>query len=292
MISIIIASVDEVMLAEVTENITETIGLPFEILSYSNSKGEAGLCSIYNKGSKAAKYKILCFMHEDLHIKTDNWGKVVVDAFQDQKLGIIGVVGSSYKTCAPTGWYTISYENKVLHGNYIQSFKYSNRPSEHFNENPLNQKMAPVVSVDGMWFCTTKALSEEFPFDEEVFKGFHCYDLDFCFQVGQAYKIAVNYQILIEHYSEGNFNKIWWLDTLKLHQKWRNKLPISVTDITAKQRFLIEKRSYRWVIETLRKIGYSGAYVFAFLIKQKMNGSLSWLQYLKAIKYMLRTPKI
>lgn len=296
MISIIICSADQGMLAEVSANIDKTIGVPYEIISFDNSKAEHSICNIYNKGARAARFEKLCFMHEDINIHTQDWGKVVAEAFDKQpKLGILGVIGSAYKAAAPTGWYTISPENNILHGNYIQGFKYEKKPSHLFFENPLNTPFSKVVSVDGMWFCSTKTIAEQYPFDEDLLTGFHCYDLDFCYQVGQEYDVMVTFNILMEHYSEGHFAKEWWLDTIKLHRKWIKKLPMSTQELSPKDKFLVEKRMYRWLIESLQGIGYSRSYVLSFLMKQKLRAEIGWQQYFKAniyaAKYFSRQKK-
>ncbi|MBE9598802.1 glycosyltransferase [Pedobacter sp. MC2016-24] len=289
MISIIICSASRELLASAINNIENTIGVPFEILSYENPKGEFGICNIYNKGAKAAKFDILCFMHEDLDIKTFDWGKIVLQSFsENNNLGIMGVVGCSYKSMAPSGWEARSLESKLLFYNYIQHYKFTNTPSAHFIENPDNAQISKVVSVDGMWFCTKKTIFTEFSFDEKLFSGFHCYDLDFCFQVRQKYDVAVTFQILIEHFSEGNFKKDWWMDTLRLHWKWRTELPMSVDKLSNRTQFLIEKRTYRSLVYLLTDMGYSKRYLFPLFLKLKAYGLMSWQQYFKINYFTLK----
>jgi hypothetical protein len=105
MISVIISSARPQLLKRAISNIERTIGIPFELLVYKNSNAERGICEIYNKGAKDAKYNTLCYMHEDLDIKTENWGKLVLATFAQYKnLGVLGVAGASYKSYAPSGW--------------------------------------------------------------------------------------------------------------------------------------------------------------------------------------------
>ena len=77
MISIIISSANSKQLEEVSQNVAQTIGVPYEIISFNNADGSMGICEVYNKGTAKAKYDLLCFMHEDLLFKTMDWGKVV-----------------------------------------------------------------------------------------------------------------------------------------------------------------------------------------------------------------------
>ncbi|MNL16704.1 hypothetical protein D3C87_1377560 [compost metagenome] len=151
----------------------------------------------------------------------------------------------------------------------------------HYYDNPLNEELSQVVVVDGMWFCTTKEITRKYPFDEALLKGFHCYDLDFCFQVGQTHDIAVTFNILMEHYSEGSYKKDWWEDTLKLHDKWQKKLPLDLLNLSANTRFVIEKRAYRGMVYLLKEFGYSNGDLLSFYFKEKLRGRIGWQVYFK-----------
>ena len=183
MISIIIASVNKDQLADVKQNIAATIGAEHEIISFDNADGKRGLCEIYNEGAKRAKYELLCYMHEDISIKTKDWGTIVSDIFnEDHKIGLIGVAGSSYKTRVPSGWFCSAGEKKVNYINILQRYKFSEEQTKHISENVKNEKYSGVVVVDGVWFCTKKEIVEAHHFDEETFNKFHCYDLIFRFR--------------------------------------------------------------------------------------------------------------
>lgn len=270
------------MFSEAVDNIDKTIGVPYEIVSFYNPDGKDGICKLYNEGARRAKYDLLCFMHEDLNIKTQNWGKIVADAFdQKSNLGIVGVVGSVYKSKAPTGWDAVSFDPTLVKCNYIQGFKFSKQPSVAYYENSSNEKLSNVAVVDGMWFCTTKTVAIKYPFDENLFNGFHCYDLDFCFQVGLTHHIAVTYDVLIEHYSEGSYKRDWWMDTLKLHDKWQKKLPIDLQNLPANTRFVIEKRAYRGIVYMFKEFGYSNGDLLVFYLKEKLKGRMGWQIFFK-----------
>ncbi|RYE18702.1 MAG: hypothetical protein EOP45_13720, partial [Sphingobacteriaceae bacterium] len=218
MISIVICSRDVIVLAAVSRNVAETIGVPYEIIAIDNSKSQYTIFQAYNRGIEQSKYEFLCFMHEDISFKTANWGLLVYKLFdENQKLGLLGVAGSSYKTFIPSGWIA-AYAEIAGYVNLLQSFK-DKREDLHSYANPKDEKLAKVISVDGVWFCTRKSIAAKVRFDEHTFKGFHCYDVDFSLTVGQQYDVAVTLEILINHFSEGSFDENWAAETIKLHNK-------------------------------------------------------------------------
>lgn len=257
MISVIIASTNQKFLQNVSENIRETIGVDFEIISFINDKGERGLCDIYNEGAAKAKYELLCYMHEDVDIKTKNWGSIVNNTFaSDDKIGLIGLAGSSYKTMVPSGWFCDAGSKKVNYVNLLQRYKFSETETKHVSENLRNEKFSKVIVVDGVWFCTKKEIVASNNFDESTFKKFHCYDLDFSLQVSKTYNAVVTFEILIEHFSEGNYDQTWIEETLKLHKKWINYLPVDLEGLSKKEKFIAEKYSFRVFLKRMKLSGY------------------------------------
>lgn len=107
MISIIISSFRPNLFSDLIENIKDTIGIDeYEIIKIDNP-GIMGLCDAYNKGAADAKYKYLCFCHEDVLFHTQNWGELIISSFsKNPRIGIVGFAGSVYKTWIPSGWGT------------------------------------------------------------------------------------------------------------------------------------------------------------------------------------------
>jgi hypothetical protein len=260
MISIIICSASTKELKQVSQNIDLTIGVPYEIIGINNSDGKRGICEVYNEGKRKAKYDTLCFMHEDIEIKTENWGINVLNIFTENKeIGVVGVAGGGYKALAPSGWYCVEYNSPdKSFQNVIQGFKLKSKPEVHAYHNPYLQKLSEVVCVDGMWFCARKDILNDKPFDEDMLKGFHGYDVDFCLSIFGKHKIVVTYDILMKHSSEGNFNKEWLNDLLKLHRKWNAHLPMTVTkSVSQEELYFTEKRALKNVIEQMLEWEYS-----------------------------------
>ncbi len=261
MISVIICSVNPQLLTAVKQNIAETIGVPFEVIAIDNRGSSAGICEVYNRGTAQASFDLLCFMHEDIILQTQNWGRVVVDLMKaDTGIGLVGVAGSYYKPLIPSGWNGTSKETECI---YIMQGNKQQSASEFVlhNANPLGKKHMDVASIDGVWFCTTKAIAQSNPFDAQTLKGFHCYDIDFSLSVGQHHRVVVTYEVLLAHLSEGNFDRTWLIETLKLHQKWQNYLPLLRGQLSPEKRYHIEKYTFRHLLKLFKDYNLPVSYL-------------------------------
>jgi len=259
MISIIICSVNPVDLQLVRKNIEKTVGVPFELIAFDNRTTKWGICKVYNQGIHQAKYDMLCFMHEDIEIQTTNWGEKIMHIFNAHpEIGIAGVAGGGYKALAPSGWYCLEFENPhISFQNIIQGYKSSDRDDVHAYHNPYNESLADVVCVDGVWLCVRKSIAQRTMFDEKLLTGFHGYDIDFCLGVFGRERIVVTYDILMRHSSEGNFNKAWLDEILKVHKKWNAYLPLTTSKVSETEIYFTEKRALKKVIEQMREWKYT-----------------------------------
>ena len=290
MISIVIASVNANFLANVKENIKTTIGCEYEVISFDNSKGQFSLCHLYNLGAQKAKYELICYMHEDIELRTGNWGSIVSDLFiNNNELGILGVVGSSYKALIPSGWAVENFSGETIAANYIQSYKRLNKEKEHIFKKPNADNPTNVACVDGFWFCTRKSIVLEIGFDEALLQGFHCYDIDFCINVGRNFNVAVTFDILIHHFSEGSFDKNWLGYALKVHKKWKAILPIIVRPISLKKQAVLEKRAFKSLIPMLLDDMYTVNKLFKLLNSYSNHKVINRLLYLKLKFYIIKS---
>lgn len=250
MISIIISSADKTQLKAITQNIQNTIGIAHEILSYENKGAKRGICEIYNQGIKEAKYDLLCFMHEDIVLLTDHWGRIVIDYFQkDPRLGLLGVAGSDSKSSVAGSWDSL-YGTAYI--NIIQHFKHKDAPPLRITnpENPQS-KINPVAWVDGVWFCCPRKVAQKFPFDENL-KGFHGYDIDFSLEIFERYTVAVSHNILMAHFSEGKFSTDWLNAMLYISRKRKKQLPILLSPSSTPLQ-IFEKQTLRYLIRRYKK---------------------------------------
>ncbi|WP_342648523.1 glycosyltransferase [Mucilaginibacter sp. CSA2-8R] len=245
MITVIVCSINPQLLAAVKQNIAETIGCPFDVIAVDNRGSTAGISEVYNSAAAQARFDLLCFMHEDIILQTRNWGYVVAELLKAETgIGLIGVAGSYYKTLSPSGWGDVTGYTDCM--NIVQGFK-NKGPEEYVRQckNLFDKKYTEVAVLDGVWLCTTKIIAQHIRFDQQTFAGFHCYDLDFSLRVGQQYKVVVTYDVLLTHLSEGSYTRTWMMETIKLHEKWKNYLPVLRSNLIDAKRLYLEKQTFR-----------------------------------------------
>ncbi|TAH01101.1 MAG: hypothetical protein EAZ15_07860 [Sphingobacteriales bacterium] len=231
MISIIICSRNKTLLNTVSQSVKNTIGVPYEIIAIDNADAKYGICKAYNLGAAQAKYDIFCFMHEDITFETQNWGQNVINHLQDESVGLIGVAGIDPKGIVPA-FLDKSIANVEM--NIIQSGIENNQTIHlHRTVNPLDTSIIKQVSIiDGVWMCTTRKVYTQFKYDEDTFKGFHCYDIDLALQVNTQFKVGVVFDVLLNHLSMGKIDKKYYDQNFILYHKWKTHLPMSIRKIS------------------------------------------------------------
>ena len=277
MISIVICSRNKQTLASVTQNVSETIGVPYEIIAIDNSGGKYGICAAYNLGASQAQFDLLCFMHEDLCFRTAEWGIIVAQILQDTTMGVLGVAGSTYQPKALAGGGEIGIDKVRM--NVLQS-EPGKEPVLHYN-NPTAASLVEAATLDGLWLCCRKQVWEEFRFDESDFPGFHFYDIDFCTRVFTKYKNKVTFQVLIEHFSEGSFDKNWLNHSYRYYELRKSYLPFGVEKLSEKEKARIDlaalqSAAYKFIHENM-DIKRTIALLKDCFVKDVYNKDTLWL---------------
>ncbi|MCE6987780.1 glycosyltransferase [Dyadobacter sp. CY323] len=293
MISVVICSINPTDLSIVKENISQTIGVPYEVIGIDNRFEKKGICDVYNAGTKLAAFDIICYMHEDVQIRTHGWGQTVLNIFEnDPAAGVLGVAGGGYKSLSPSGWYQFEFHSEERsYQNVLQGYKLDSKDEIHAYHNPKQEALSLVVCVDGLWFCTRKSIALKHPFDSRTLKGFHGYDLDFCLSVFPEYKILVTFNVLMKHASEGKFDKKWLDEILKLHRKWDKVLPLTTSDVSKREFYFTEKRCLKLLIEKMLNWDYSFYQIHKMLLstaKSRVRKKLFFKAYLHLIQLKLK----
>ena len=222
MISIIICSRKADIPQELKDNIAATIGCDYELCVIDNSRNEYNIFTAYNEGVRFAKGEILCFMHEDILFHSSQWGQIVSDFFSTNlDAGLLGVVGGQFVPDTPSSY----WEGGATVGQIIQC----NASSQKLIGKKAPSAYCEVVAVDGLWMCIPAQLFREnkLKWDADTFHGFHCYDMDICYQViKNSKKVIVVRDILIEHQSQGNTDVVYCEQNQQLYEKWIDSFPI------------------------------------------------------------------
>ncbi|MBI3883109.1 MAG: hypothetical protein HY305_02555, partial [Sphingobacteriales bacterium] len=192
------------MFSDFSQSVDKTIGVPYEIIRIDNSQNQYNICEAYNKGKEMCKYELVCFSHEDIAFETNGWGNTLIHTFQNPAIGLVGVLGICYLSLFPIRW----LPDSECEGQFILNNTTYIRKRFPVNSTP------EVVAVDGMFFCTRKSIIDKLRFSDDILKGFHGYDMDISFQIRQQYKVVVTRNILLTHYSSGNFNQSYY-DAMK-----------------------------------------------------------------------------
>ena len=222
MISIIICSIKPDLCNQLIDNFKSFIGVDCEFIVFDNREKKWGICKAYNYSALKAKYPYLCFIHEDILIKTENWGKILIDFYEKTTdCGIIGFAGGRY---APKNFSSWNDSFPDIYSNY---WEYSEEIKDyvHFFYSPPNQNFSEVVALDGLFLFLSKKIYEDLKFDEETFDGFHFYDADISLNASFKYKNYVSNTISIYHRSPGFFDDSYCNNILKFQKKWNKYLP-------------------------------------------------------------------
>lgn len=138
------------------------------------------ITSAYNQamGKSDAKYKI--YLHQDVFILNRNILSALFDIFQEDSIGMVGVLGK--KEFLPAAQYTIDWDAGAIEVCNATLTHYNNY--SYFSEGDY----VDVVAIDGMFMAT----QYDFLWDEKNFDGWDFYDISQSTHFTQAgYRIVV-----------------------------------------------------------------------------------------------------
>ncbi|MCH5307592.1 MAG: hypothetical protein J1E37_05875 [Prevotella sp.] len=246
MISFIVCSINPDRTNALQKNIAKTVGVDYEFIVEDNRGNLHGICKAYNDGARKAKYENLCFVHEDVVFRGESWGIAIEEKLSEPQTGIIGFMGTIYKSKAPSGWNVLPNLNR---SHFIQTIN----GQERFSSEIIGD-FSPCVILDGACLFMNAKLWNKHHFDEIACPGFHCYDIDICIQATCAgYINYVCGTCWVEHFSAGVFSIEWARNILSLHlQKWNEKLPLG-----DKLNSFYEARAYYVYLKNVYKLSWN-----------------------------------
>lgn len=288
MFSIIVCSISSERLEALKSNLQQTIGLNYEIIAIDNTQKKWSIAKVYNYGASKAQYPYLFFVHEDVKFHSSDWGKVVAQKLLEPNCGVIGFAGSKIRIDCYAGWcqadeYVVSYLYQKLHNGLTEL-----RIIHAYMERSFEE----VITLDGLGLFVRKEVWEKNPFDEELLTGFHCYDIDFSMQVaslGLKNYVCCSSDVLIEHFSLGNFDEKWFIGTIRCHHKWKRLLPMQTDDVVLsdKHRLRYEECFSYDFMKKMFKTSNPRADKW-IVLKNYWKRSHSWKHFKRCVSYTIK----
>jgi len=232
------------MLVELKENLASTIGVEYELVVIDNSRKEyTSIAVAYNEGAARSTSPYIAFVHEDVRFKTQGWGALALQHMaEDDRIGLIGVIGSKFKSYQVTG-----------HPNSIEEQRFKcgtvNAPPRILKAE--DRRREPVVCVDGLFLFSRCSIIGSSPFDVSVVKGFHGYDMDLSLTTHfGGSEVVVAHDISVDHFSRGHRNMDWYLTNRLISRKWSRHLPTISRDVhvTKWELFRLELKTIFWLV--------------------------------------------
>ena len=235
-----------------------------EVIEKINN-GEKSLSQVYNEILEESKTDIVVLCHDDIYFDTTSWYYKLKSHFENTDYGILGVAGTTEMPASGQWWETrrkmIGIVNHESGGK-----KWTSKYSED-----LGKSIGETVIVDGVFIALSKSRIKH-NFDEE-FKGFHFYDIGFCFKNQiEGVKVGVISNIRITHKSIGQTNEQWEENKNLFSQKYSEHLPVKIPfDPNKKLKVLLSCISFR---------NFTGSELYVFELAKsltKLNCSVTVL---------------
>ena len=139
------------------------------------------MCNAYNQAMKKtdAKYKV--YLHQDVLIRNKNIISDLLEIFKDDEIGLVGMAGG---TAMPT--------NGICFATFDTGIVEERGPGlSYWMAAKTNRGGRDVVAVDGLLMAT----QVDIPWREDLFRGFHYYDISQSFEMLKAgYRVYVPHQ--------------------------------------------------------------------------------------------------
>ena len=187
---------------ELQEYLKKSCGVPKAQVIEKVNNGEKSLNQTYNEILQESENDIVILCHDDLYFETKGWGFKVIEHFQKNDFGILGVAGSTYLPMSGMWW----EDKRKMIG--IVNHEHEGKKWESKYSEEQGKKIKQTVLVDGLFIAVDKNRIKE-NFNEKI-QGFHFYDLEFCIgNYEKEVKIGVITNIRITHKSIGMTNEQW-----------------------------------------------------------------------------------
>ena len=235
-----------------------------EVIEKINN-GEKSLSQVYNEILDEAKTDIVVLCHDDIYFDTNSWYYKLKTHFENSEYGILGVAGTTEMPSSGQ-WWEVRRKMIGIVNHESGGKKWTSKYSED-----LGKSIRETVIVDGVFIALSKSRIKH-NFDEE-FKGFHFYDIGFCFKNQiEGVKVGVISNIRITHKSIGQTNEQWEENKKLFAKKYSENLPTKIPfDPNRRLKVLLSCISFR---------NFTGSELYVFELAKsliKLNCSVTVL---------------
>lgn len=217
MYSIVVCSIDKDKTKWITRHYKELFGgHPYELIIVPDARS---LAEGYNRGARSARGEVLIFSHDDIEfLAPRDWLIRLKEHLQHFDIvGVAGttrLIGPAWAAAGPP--YTYGRVGELDGKDAPYRMLYCGAPAH---------SVGGIQALDGLFFAVKRPVLERVQFDEVVFDGFHCYDIDFTYSAYLAgFRLGVATDLAVLHLSQGQFGKDWSVYAERLVQKHAKKL--------------------------------------------------------------------
>ena len=191
-----------------------------EVIEKINN-GDKSLSQVYNEILSEAKTDIVVLCHDDIYFDTSSWYSKLLKHFEKTEYGIIGMAGTTSMPSTGMWW----QDRKKMVG--IVNHENGGKKWESKYAESVGNSILETIIVDGLFIAIHKKRIKK-TFNED-FKGFHFYDIPFCFENHLAgVKVGVITNIRITHKSIGQTNEQWEENRKLFEEKYKSNLPLKL----------------------------------------------------------------
>jgi glycosyltransferase involved in cell wall biosynthesis len=209
-----------------------------EVIEKINN-GTKSLAQTYNEILSESKTDIVVLCHDDIYFDTNSWYHKLIKHFDKSDFGIIGMAGTTYMPASGMWW----EDRRKMIGIVNHESEGKKWTSKYADD--LNNNIKQTVIVDGLFIAIhKKRIKQNF---NEDFKGFHFYDIPFCFENHlSGVKVGVITNIRITHKSIGQTNEQWEKNRILFSEKFKDNLPYKLPfDPSSKVKVLLSCLNFR-----------------------------------------------
>lgn len=235
-----------------------------EVIEKINN-GEKSLSQVYNEVLSESKTDLILFCHDDIYFDTNSWYSKLIKHFEKSDFGIIGMAGTTSMPSSGMWW----EDRKKMVG--IVNHEHEGKKWESKYSDSLGNSILQTVIVDGLFMAVDRRKIKK-NFNED-FKGFHFYDIPFCFENHlEGVKVGVITNIRITHKSIGQTNEQWEENKNLFAKKYSENLPVKIPfDPNKKLKVLLSCISFK---------NFTGSELYVFELAKsliKLNCSVTIL---------------